>query len=168
MNPTLETPVLKPQKNWMFSIFSLLVSQILLIFGFVQASAEKLRGLNLFLSYFFFMLSSKWRFSNPTFQNLGSNPTWFWKPEKNPFQTWKGPFLVYFKRATVLVYMLWNLSWLRDVSHLSSVLTTVSFSFSLSFSQETHKENMIYNVFGCHQAFSGPACETSVLPRTWV
>ena len=40
-------------------------------------------------------------FWNPAFQNSGSNPTWFWKPEKNPFQTRERPFLVYFKRATI-------------------------------------------------------------------
>ena len=40
-------------------------------------------------------------FSNPAFQNSGSNSTWLWKPDKNSFQTWKGPFLVYFKRAIV-------------------------------------------------------------------
>ena len=74
---------------------------LILLFGSVQASAEKPGVLNLFLSHFFFMLISKRGFSNPAFQTQGSNPTWFLKPEKNPFQTWKGPFLVYFKRARV-------------------------------------------------------------------
>ena len=71
--------------------------------GSVQSSAEKPGVLNLFLSHFFFMLSSKRGVSNPAFQNSGSNPTWFWKPEKNPFQTWKRLFLVYFKRAAVSI-----------------------------------------------------------------
>ena len=42
-------------------------------------------------------------FLNPSFQNSGSNPTWFWKPEKVPFQTWKRPFLVYFKKGQWLI-----------------------------------------------------------------
>jgi hypothetical protein len=43
---------------------------LILLFGSVQASAEKPGVLNLFLSHFFFMLSSK-----RGFQNSGSNPT---------------------------------------------------------------------------------------------
>ena len=56
-----------------------------------------------FYSLFFVHLSSKtWSFelisqqqkkvSNPAFQNSCSNPNWYWKPEKNPFQTRKRPF----------------------------------------------------------------------------
>ena len=55
--------------------------------------------LKLFLGYFFFMLSSKRRFSNPAFPNLGSNLTQLdiENPTKNPFQT----FQVYFKRTLI-------------------------------------------------------------------
>jgi hypothetical protein len=42
---------------------------LILIFGSVQASAEKPGVLNIFLSYFFFMLSSKREFSKPNISN---------------------------------------------------------------------------------------------------
>jgi hypothetical protein len=41
---------------------------LILLFGSVQASAEKPGVLSLFLSHFFFMLSSKREFSNPAFE----------------------------------------------------------------------------------------------------
>ena len=96
-NPRFETPQKLNVFNFQLTCFSAIVDFII---WFCLSSAEKLGALNLFFSHFFFMLSSKRGVSNPAFQNLGSNPTWFWKPEKNPFQTWKRPFLVYFKRAT--------------------------------------------------------------------
>ena len=95
-NPRFETPKKLNVFNFQFACFSAIVDFIIW-FCTSLSSAEKPGVLNLFLSHFFFMLSSKRGVSNPAFQNSGSNPTWFWKPEKNPFQTWKRPFLVYFK-----------------------------------------------------------------------
>ena len=46
-------------------------------------------------------LGSRPDIENPAFQSSCSNPNWYWKPEKNPFQTWKGQFLVYFNRANM-------------------------------------------------------------------
>ena len=116
-NLNLETPDLKLTKklnvfNFQLSCFSAIVDFI--IWFCTSLSAEKSGVLNLFLSHFFFMLSSKRGFSNPAFQNSRSNPTRFWKPEQNPFQTWKRPFLVYFKRATNF-----NLSDLKRVTNFS-------------------------------------------------
>ena len=103
LKSNLETRVFTPQKHRIFLNFNFHLTLFLsnCCFSlFVQASTVKPGVLNLFLSYCFLMLSSKRRFSNPAFQNSGSNPNWFWKPEKNPFQTWKEQFLVYFQRAT--------------------------------------------------------------------
>ena len=69
-NPSFETP----EKLNVYN-FQLTQHLLILFFGFEQAAAEKPGVLNLFLSYFFFMPSSKRRFSNPALQNLGSNPT---------------------------------------------------------------------------------------------
>ena len=69
-------------------------------------SVEKPGVFNLFLSHFFFMLSSKRGFLNPAFQTSFSNQLFkyqvltqldFENPKKNLFQTWKRPFRVYFK-----------------------------------------------------------------------
>ena len=58
-----------------------------------------------FWTYFsvisFLCSAEKKGFQMQLFKKSGSNPIWFWKLERNPFQTWKRPFLVYFKRATV-------------------------------------------------------------------
>ena len=103
-NPRFETPQKLNVFNFQLTCFSAIVDFIIW-FCTSLSSAEKPGVLNLFLSHFFFMLSSKRGVSNPAFQNLGSNPTWFWKPEKNPFLTWKRPFLVYFKRATGFMWV---------------------------------------------------------------
>ena len=74
---------------------------LILFFGFVQASVVKPGVLNLFLSYCFFKISSKRRFSNQAFLNSGSKLSWYWSNLK------KTHFLVYFNRATICVLMLW-------------------------------------------------------------
>jgi hypothetical protein len=70
---------------------------LILLFGTVQALAEKPGVLNLFLSHFFFMLSSKRGFSNPAFQTqlfktrVLTQPD-FENPKKIHFKPEKGHF----------------------------------------------------------------------------
>ena len=99
-NPRFETPKKLNVFNFQLTCFSAIVDFII---WFCTSLSRETWSFELILSHFFFMLSSKRGFSNPAFQNSGSNPTWFWKPEKNSFQTWKRPFLVYFKRTIVVM-----------------------------------------------------------------
>ena len=64
-NPRFETPQKLNVFNFQLTCFSAIVDFII---WFCLSSAEKPGVLNLFLSHFFFMLSSKKRFSNPGFQ----------------------------------------------------------------------------------------------------
>ena len=104
-NPRFETPKKLNVLNFQLTYFSAIVD---FIFWFCTSLSKEPGVLNLFLSHFFFMLISKRGFSNPAFQNSGSNPTWYWKPKTNPFQTWKRPYLVYFKRASRFLFKLFN------------------------------------------------------------
>jgi hypothetical protein len=72
LNLNFETPEKQTAFIFQLNCFSAIVDFIL---GVCKASAEKIGVLNLFPSYFFLMLSSKRRFSNPAFKNSGSNPT---------------------------------------------------------------------------------------------
>ena len=95
-NPRFETPKKLNVFNFQLTCFSAIVDFIIW-FCTSLSSAEKPGVLNLFLSHLFFMLSSKRGFSNPAFQNSGSNQNWSW-PE-----TLKRPFLVYFNRVSILL-----------------------------------------------------------------
>ena len=66
-NPRFETPKKLNVFNFQLTCFSAIVDFIIW-FCTSLSSAEKPGVLNLFLSHFFFMLSSKRLFSNPAFQ----------------------------------------------------------------------------------------------------
>ena len=100
-NPRFETPKKLNVFNFQLTCFSAIVDFII---WFCTSLSRETWSFELISQSFLFYAQQQKRvfkpsFSNPAFQNSGSNPTWFWKPVKNPFQTWKRPFLVYFKRA---------------------------------------------------------------------
>ena len=122
-NPRFETPKKLNVFNFQLTCFSAIVDFIIW-FCTSLSSAEKPGVLNLFLSHLFFMLSSKRGFSNPAFQNSGSNPTWFRKPEKIPFQTKKGHFCFNLKGPLfVLLFYIPN-SWVHTnyIAYVSEVI----------------------------------------------
>ena len=109
LNLNLETPDLKPPQK--LNVFNFQLNCFSAIFDFTiwfcTSLSRETWSFELISQSFLFYAQQQKKvfkpsFSNPAFQNLGSNPTWFWKLEKNSFQTWKRPFLVYFKKTSVL------------------------------------------------------------------
>ena len=140
-NPRFETP--KKTECFQFSV-NLFLSNF--IIWFCTSLSRETWSFELISQSFLFYAQQqkivfKPSFSNLPFQNSGSNPTWFWKPEKKSFQTWKGPFLVYFKRAIVKLttnhWILGSLKRGQTPCQFCSIILRLCFGFAYYWSCST-------------------------------